>query len=336
MFNPFSFIPQFAKKWTDGTRFDIIKTIGALIIWFPCILLLKAWNEVDSWNDVITVNAYRTHIPDSTEILKGNIISIKHPYMSFSKMYKQKFHLDYFFYAHTSSKKGIFQSKDSTLLSDYIDIYGIKNIETDSIIGFFEINYSLYVSEGQKANYHLNLNDSLRSEKYISNIECDDNKLYLNKRHIAKITKSQNGYNMPAFLKNESNVDISIPQPYKLVFKLKDVSQCYYNLQFKGNTDFKLDTLRINFGGAARFSGIDPSPDIYSYNGFEYTNKEKIDKIKRNGLTVFCQFLEATGLQNVRIYLLSTIATLFFGIFIKLCLELLWRRFKIIIHKSNK
>ena len=71
-------------------------------------------------------------------------------------------------------------------------------------------------------------------------------------------------------------------------------------------------------------------------NGFEYTNKEKIDKIKRNGLTVFCQFLEATGLQNVRIYLLSTIATLFFGIFIKLCLELLWRRFKIIIHKSNK
>lgn len=47
-------------------------------------------------------------------------------------------------------------------------------------------------------------------------MECDDNKLYLNKRHIAKITKSQYGYNMPAFLKNESNVDISIPQPYLL------------------------------------------------------------------------------------------------------------------------
>lgn len=340
MFNPFSFIPQFAKKWTDGTRFDLLKTIGALMIWLPSIFLLKVWNEVDTWNDVITINAYRAEFPDSTETIKADLIQINHPYMAFSNLYENKLIFVYRIYTSTSNKHGFFNdyrlsnAKESQV-ADFVNSYGLSNIEQDSITAIYEIGASIYISNNDKKLNYIKKGDSLPSNDYIKSTACLNNgKTTLNYKRIKIVKNVKSEYNTPDFLWNKSDITISTPKPYKIVFKSKDVSQCYYNLHFESNTDFKLDTLRIGFSGAVRFSGINPVPDIYSYNGIEYTDANKIDMIKRNGITTYCQFLEAAGIQSIRIYLLSTIATLFFGIFVKLILEIIWRHFKCHINRK--
>lgn len=99
-------------------------------------------------------------------------------------------------------------------------------------------------------------------------------------------------------------------------FILEDVSQSYYNLKLDVDDDY-LGMLKIDFGGATRFTGIQPQPDQITMSGIVYTDKEKIDKIRRRGLRLYCQFLDTATLQSVRIFMLTAFTSLFFTLFWK-------------------
>ena len=115
---------------------------------------------------------------------------------------------------------------------------------------------------------------------------------------------------------------------------MEDISQSYYTLNIKSeNYDTHIDNIKIDFGGAVRFLHIYPTPDISDYSSIVYNDAEKISYIQSFGLKTYCQLLEASGLQSVRIYLLSAFATFFLGISLKILLEMLWRFCKKRIHK---
>ena len=59
MYNPFSFIPFIIKKWTDGTRFDIVKMICSAAMFVSCISILQKWNTVPTFKDEVNVTTYR-------------------------------------------------------------------------------------------------------------------------------------------------------------------------------------------------------------------------------------------------------------------------------------
>ena len=99
-------------------------------------------------------------------------------------------------------------------------------------------------------------------------------------------------------------------------FVLEDISQSYYNLTL----DFPYESIRrlvIDFGGATRFIGLHPQPDLTTASSIIYTDERKIGMIRRDGLQLYCQFLETSTLQSVRIFVFTAFASLFFTLFWK-------------------
>ena len=115
-------------------------------------------------------------------------------------------------------------------------------------------------------------------------------------------------------------------------FILEDISQSYYNLTFDIDYGIDIDRLEIDFSGATRFTGIQPQPDQTMMSGIVYTDKDKIRKIQYGGLQLYCQFLETSTLQSVRIFVLTAFSSLFFTLFWKcvynFVVNVRWRRKK--------
>lgn len=98
----------------------------------------------------------------------------------------------------------------------------------------------------------------------------------------------------------------------------------------------EIHELEIDFGGATRFIGINPQPDYTTMSGFAYTDSKKIEQISFKGLKTYCQFVETSGIQSVRVYLLTAICSLFFTLFIKTLVKLIADCWGYWIMRQNK
>lgn len=85
---------------------------------------------------------------------------------------------------------------------------------------------------------------------------------------------------------------------------LSDISQGYYSIKL---SSAKIDDiyLNIDFCGVSQFSVLSPIPDEITMSRIRYTDKEKIDKIKRDGLVFHVSFPEMQNKQKVREFTLS-------------------------------
>ena len=160
-------------------------------------------------------------------------------------------------------------------------------------------------------------------------------KFYENQKHLIV----ENSFIGMSEKKGEENSNIllmpcDISTNYKKrspYFLLEDISQSYYNFNLNF-TGIKINRLEIDFSGATRFTGIQPQPDQTTMSGIVYTNKNKIREIQICGLQLYCQFLETSTLQSVRIFVLTAFSSLFFTLFWKcvynFVVNVKWRRKK--------
>lgn len=96
---------------------------------------------------------------------------------------------------------------------------------------------------------------------------------------------------------------------------LWDISQQYVDLHI--NT-YLLDslTLTIDYVGATEFTDMYPEPDLKTMSSIQFTDQDKIELIKQNGLQFHVKFKELENRQNVRLFFLTAIMGSLFVIFI--------------------
>lgn len=342
MYNPFSFIPFIIKKWTDGTRFDIVKMICSAAMFVSCISILQKWNTIPTFKDEVNVTTYRgKHLQNDS---LGTNINIVRPYYNFSSLSKNKA-------KYSIGITGSYKRDTTEFL--------VKGKDTDSLLTVLKNNVSGFTKDSTTMLFHAKIRMNVANLSMSNTIINNETALSKNgDAHFVKASiekkdtvwacadiisafkedktfglgnKAEPLYILPNLASNK--MDISIDK-FTNWFRMEDISQCYYMFNISSNNyDTKVNSITINFGGAVRFLQIYPVPDVTSYSGFTYHDPKKILTIQGGGLKVFCQLVEAGGLQSVRIYLLSAFATFFLGITLKILLEILWRLCKKKIHK---
>lgn len=110
---------------------------------------------------------------------------------------------------------------------------------------------------------------------------------------------------------------------------LCDISQCYYKINILSQTipDY---TLTIDFASVANFSVIVPEPDSRTMSSITYTDREKLNMIRGNGLEFHVSFNEMQNKQTIRSFALTCLMSLVFGLWMKeifiLAYHSLWKR----------
>ena len=342
MYNPFSFITIFIKKWTDGTRFDFVKMMCSSALFISCIVVLQKWNTVPTFKDELCVTTYRGQHFQNDSL--GASIRIIRPYYNFSNLGKNTAEYNIGIigtYKRDTTEFLRMDKKTETLLAELKN--NIAGFNADSTILLLHakirmnpINNSASKDNNTNKNILLGNGDAGLIKAYT---ETKDTAWVCGEIFAAfkqhKSDKAKDKTDPLFFFPNlaSSKINIGIGK-YTNWFRMEDISQSYYTLNIKSeNYDTHIDNIKIDFGGAVRFLHIYPTPDISDYSSIVYNDAEKISYIQSFGLKTYCQLLEASGLQSVRIYLLSAFATFFLGISLKILLEMLWRFCKKRIHK---
>lgn len=108
-----------------------------------------------------------------------------------------------------------------------------------------------------------------------------------------------------------------------------DVSKLNLKVYFSGDS---LNEFTLGFRSPADFSEIHPDPDYKDCLSITFTDKEKLNYIKENGLRLFVTFYETESLQDSRNYILSALITLF----LTLVATIGWTLFKNLLkHKQR-
>ena len=110
-------------------------------------------------------------------------------------------------------------------------------------------------------------------------------------------------------------------------------------------TEFTIDDqnaavkrIELDFGGPTEFNGISPTPDIIEPSRIIYNTEAAIKDVKKSKqIRLYCQNLGTTNIQNIRLFLLTTLSTLCIGytlkelgvflIFIFGCFKSKWEKF---------
>ena len=97
------------------------------------------------------------------------------------------------------------------------------------------------------------------------------------------------------------------------LLRLEDISQFSYSLVLTDKASC-VKKLELDFGGPVELKGIWPTPDIIEPSRIIYFSKDKITEIRDSGMVkMFCQSLESTTVQNVRLFFLTTLISICFG-----------------------
>ena len=236
---------------------------------------------------------------------------------------------------HYMRREAVRDSLTSILINNFDEInkdslYALFNITIRKDVGSYPV-YLLLPSATQEKYRNIIVRDSMGDEQtrgfLYRKIDYAKEKGHLIvKRSFIGACGFEKG-EVPHILSwGEKNIIKRKLNPY---FVLEDISQSYYNLTL--DVPYKsINRLEINFGGATRFTGIYPQPDQTTVSGIIYTDKGKISEINRSGLQLYCQFLETSTLQSVRIFVLTAFASLFFTLFWKCVYNFVvtvkWRR----------
>ena len=129
------------------------------------------------------------------------------------------------------------------------------------------------------------------------------------------------------------NTMISVPN----WFTLEDISQQYYKIQLKSE---KIDSisLRIDFCGVTEFSHMIPEPDERGMSYIVFSDTKKINRILINGLEFHASFKELSNMQQIRLFLLTSIMAgivIIIVVFFIIGFYKFFRTFKPIEHKKQ-
>lgn len=333
MLNPSSFISFFAK-WAEGTRFDLVKIVSALIVSLFCIMEIVSWNKVPHYEDSFVIETYKDNSACQDSLFAG--ITIQRPYNTFNTLKKATAYWEVNFsgYYDRGSTQFVEQNAKTVVLFNTL-ADTVHNFNADSVAILFHVNGKLQLENDivRKNNNVKVMEGPAPSVERDSTLTdslgcCIASADIVSALYPSKLDNKVR----PIFLFSpalENHIGIVRSTPFHLFFEDGDISQYRYSLKLKTNSCVNnINSLEIDFGGPTRFTAIYPKPDRESVSGIVYTDKTKISEIKKDGLSMYCQLLESSGLQTVRMYLISTIATFFLGVAIKLLLEILWRMLK--------
>lgn len=321
MFNNLSFIYLFIKKRITKRG---LKIIGNFLIFLFCFSVIIKWNTVPTMTDSIIFWDFDRKVKEKNYME----INIVNPYYAFSTKDSShsrigfKFDKEYpdstLFYRNPLDGNW-FGCLDRTKYREYLrnidSLHYLYIIDVDKTVDVRPLR-AVFINNNSKVFV-----DTLYKFKN-GGIVCKD-EIYMDRQKIGvkslyvlygSHTTIQNPFRYSEFKQNRT---------WTSYFDLHDISQMYYKLKLD-QLPRRIDsiTVSIDFAGATRFTGIYPSPDEISLSGIKYTNQEKIKIIKeQGGVNIFCQYLEASGIQSARVYVLSTIATFFFGLFAKQLIE---------------
>lgn len=89
-------------------------------------------------------------------------------------------------------------------------------------------------------------------------------------------------------------------------FSFEDISQQYYDIKLR-TYDIDSTTLSIEFCGVAEFSQMIPQPDEVGMSSVVFTDYDKIEQIESDGLKFHARFKELENMQQIRLFLLTSI-----------------------------
>lgn len=323
MFNYFSFIYLFIKKKVTKRG---LKIVCNFLIFLLCLNVVIKWHTVPTMQDEITIIDFYTGTSNTNDDNHIFEIKIQSPYYAFSTKdsaeSKIGFKLTKYFsdkdlYIRNPLRSTWFSFLDKTKYKEYVrNIDSVRYLYLIDITKTIDINPLRFVNSDTKF-----LVDTLYQTADAVSVVRDD-LIYNGQNLFLKELLVKCGRKNSTF---DPLVCSSIKQKrtWRSYFDLHDIAQMYYQLKVH-KLPLRTDsvTLTIDFGGATRFAGIYPAPDETNVSSIKFTNQNKLKLIeKQGGIKLYCQFLETSGIQSARIYILSTIATFFFGLFAKGLLE---------------
>lgn len=329
MYNPFSYLLLFFNRLTE-TNTDrllpklsgrkLFKNLLCLLLGCCSVCIIIQWNTVPVFEEEVS---FQRHMQSDDSTFVG--VTIFMPYESFSSYAKNKggvaVECSHLRKDHPTPVLPNFNYLDSLAQATGLNL--------DSVMAYYELQAKmqmfsniLHVNTIDK-NFHrqgdeghtfvkCNRETALQDGKV-----CDD--FFITFGLKKKDSCERVGYEYYANYTLASTFDNSWVMP----FRMTDISQRRYNIKV-GNFPRQAH-LTIDFGGPVELAGIFPEPDQVYPSRIVYTSPEKIRQIGRvGGLDVYCRLLETESIQNVRTFLLSTVATLFIGIVFKVLGEWLF------------
>lgn len=326
-------------KWKEGTRLRILKTAGSLLAFLVCVYLIFQFARVTTKDTCLQLRKYQRY-EDTENRAKADTLSI---YI-------------YNFYNRTSNilrmdggtRVYLSVNEEPTALR-YDEA---TDVAIDSLLGCWQDTLLQGMSMGNWRDslyvlYDLNISVKLtpRSPFEASNENEDSLVTYGAWRfnNCCSVVKydltPQDGHNSVKcrlltgivrgdgkYVSGHGLMDGTAYEDLDYLYFLRegDLSQSYYTLRFphepKDSAAYNdITKLSIDLGGPTRFVGLNPAPDETTLTGFIYTDPAKLRKIfSKDEFVFFCQYVEASNIQSVRTFLVSTIATFFFGLFLRL------------------
>ena len=335
MLNPVSYVYQYVKKKVTKRGVQLLSYLCLFVILF-CVLI--KWNTVSSINDTIIFETVRLGNFKEDSIKHAGInLHIKNPYFTHStKGIETCVSISYW---QNEYRDCLGLSRGD--LCNYLDGDYVMSEKMNSIRSFFNEDVSvLYVIKARKELFKNAIafvnTKNFNSELFYPNYSYKDSVMQelVYARGKAEFVDDVFGQELLYVFTNKKQKRRSIEVPVNAINKVDkgssflnycamyDISQSYYTLNIEGVDKFcalkDSVTLEIDFGGATSFVGLCPEPDKMTYSSVLYTNQNKIRHIMSNGgVRMYCQFMETSGVQSTRIYMLSTIATFLFGLFAK-------------------
>lgn len=75
-----------------------------------------------------------------------------------------------------------------------------------------------------------------------------------------------------------------------------------------------IERISFDFMGVVNFSHMYPEPDKTTMTKIEFSDKDKINEIVKNGIKFHAEFPQARNIQTVRVSVLSLFLSLFFSL----------------------
>lgn len=293
-----------------------VAILGVFLFW-----VMITWNRVPTFTDNIDICGSESALKDSI----GVDISVNHPYFSLNN-YNDEFIGFWSKYGKfkggicfelNSDKKTLGNSalSDSTLqeiLSSAKRTF--PSISLDSIEAFYVITSrkELYGKmDNRKArNQFLRAKDDKGFSITNRKPDYQDGKCVDSLRIIAGLNKNISESMRVGY-------DLTIKSYLTRLLRMEDISQFNYSLELS-TTNADIRSLEIDLGGPTNITGISPVPDIVEPTRIIYNTPSQIDEIcKAKGVKMFCQSCEAANIQNIRLFLLTTLSSLCIGYTLK-------------------
>lgn len=114
------------------------------------------------------------------------------------------------------------------------------------------------------------------------------------------------------------------PNPF---ITAEDISRAIEVFWFEGDKDstieLEITSLTVDYIAPTEFSTMYPSPDITDVSKIVFTDPDKIDYIKKNGLRFHVHFPDYENLQEIRIFIVTLLLGGLLGLLLKLFYKLI-------------